>query len=56
MTNKEAAVLLVQEYANYKQSMGRYVPVLLAEAVARAVVALEKASTDEEMRSDAEHE
>lgn len=56
MTNKEAAVLLVQEYANYKQAMGKYVHVQLAEAVARAVIALEKASTDEEVRSGAEHE
>lgn len=56
MTNKEAAVLLVQEHANYKQAMGRYVHVQLAEAVARAVVALEKASADEEVRSDVEHE
>lgn len=53
MTNKEAMLLLVQEFSNYKQFMGRYV---LDEAVARAVVALEKASTDEEVRSDAEHE
>ena len=50
MTNKEAAVLLVREYANYKQAVGKYVPVhaQLAEAVARAVIALGKASTDEE--------
>lgn len=48
MTNKEAAVLLVQEYANYKQAMRMYVHSQLAEAVARAVIALEKASTDEE--------
>ena len=49
MTNKEAAVLLVQEYANYKQAVGKYVVhVQLAEAVARAVIALGKASTDEE--------
>lgn len=48
MTNKEAAVMLVREYANYKQAMGRYVHAQLAEAVARAVIALEKASTDEE--------
>lgn len=56
MTNKEAAVLLVQEYAHFKQAMGRYVHAQLAEAVARAVVALEKASTDEEVCSGAEHE
>lgn len=56
MTNKEAAVLLVQEHANYKQAMGKYVHAQLAEAVARAVIALGKASTDEEVRSDAEHE
>lgn len=50
MTNKEAAVLLVQEYANYKQAVGTYVHVhvQLAEAVAMAVIALGKASTDEE--------
>ena len=56
MTNKEAAVLLVQEYACFKQAMGKYVHAQLAEAVARAVVALEKTSTDEEVRSGAEHE
>lgn len=55
MTNKEAMLLLVQEFSNYKQFMGRYVHDQLDEAVARAVVALEKASTDEEVRSDAEH-
>lgn len=47
MTNKEAAVLLVREYANYKQAVRNYVHAQLDEAVARAVIALGKASTDE---------